>query len=326
MVISEDKSQKEFSVAYNGSKRKHDHTIDVEALGPALMAFGKLLREANLELNGKKSSAKVLITSEFEHKCFQINFEYIVHVWEQVKSILGPEPIKTAKEILEQIGFLKSAAGTGTAFLSYLAYLKWKNGRKVTNAQQVKDHDKSGSVSISVQGDNNPVIVNNNVYNLSLNQKALKATRDVFQPIGQEGFEELDVKSDGVVVSKLEFNANENILSSCNSGIAELSEKEPDVEETTAWLSVYSPVFDTQTKNWRFNLGREHVLVDISETNIAEEALTRGEVSPDNSYQVRLEITTPVDIDGKRGKASYKMLEVIKFIPAAPKFKQADLL
>lgn len=48
----------EFSIAYAGDGRKDDHSISVDALAPALLAFGKLMREANAEINGKKARAR----------------------------------------------------------------------------------------------------------------------------------------------------------------------------------------------------------------------------------------------------------------------------
>ena len=71
-------SRKEFSVAYSGIGRSDDHSIDVETLAPALLAFGKLIREANRQTNGTSTTAKVLVVSDFEHKCFNINFEVVL--------------------------------------------------------------------------------------------------------------------------------------------------------------------------------------------------------------------------------------------------------
>lgn len=71
-------SRKEFSVAYSGKAREEDHSIDVESLAPALLAFGKLIREANSEANGKSATSKVFVISDFEHKCFNINFEVVL--------------------------------------------------------------------------------------------------------------------------------------------------------------------------------------------------------------------------------------------------------
>ena len=85
-----------FSVAYDG--KDAEHSIDVESLAPALLAFGKLIREANVEFNGKRATAKVVVVSDFEHKCFNINFDVMYHspsiskvsVW--LRSAMGTVP------------------------------------------------------------------------------------------------------------------------------------------------------------------------------------------------------------------------------------------
>jgi hypothetical protein len=58
-----DVSKHQFSIAYDGTAlvTTGDHSIDVQALAPALLAFGKLIREANSEFNGKRSTANVRV-------------------------------------------------------------------------------------------------------------------------------------------------------------------------------------------------------------------------------------------------------------------------
>lgn len=322
MSDGEEMSRQEFSVAYNGTKRTSDHTIDVEALAPALLAFGLLLREANTEANGKKSKAKIIVASDFEHKCFQINFELIVTCYEQVKTLLGSAPVQTAKTILEWTGLLTPAGAGTTSYISYLAYLKWKRGRKVIQTHQLTDQDKSGMVAVTVEGDANQVHITNNVYNLSNNHKALKSTRDTFRPIGQDGFDSLEMKKGNTLLSRLNDDEIVDIVASCNSGLKELGEDDPNVEETTTWLSVYSPVYDKDSKMWRFNFGKEHVYVDISGTSISQDALARGGALAQDSYQVRLETSSQIGKDGIRSKPTYKILEVLYFKQAIPIMQQ----
>ena len=99
-------SRKEFSVAYDGPEKADDHTIDVDVLAPALLAFGRLIREANREVNGKAATAQVLVVSDFEHKCFNVNFDVVLSFYEQVRQLLGHQEVKDAKDILEWIGLI----------------------------------------------------------------------------------------------------------------------------------------------------------------------------------------------------------------------------
>ena len=188
-------SKFEFSIAYDGVALAEtgDHSIDVQTLAPALLAIGKLIREANAEFNGKKSTANVRVVSDFEHRCFNINFEVIVGWYAQLQTLLGSESVKTANDILEWLGLI----GVPTSALTYLGFLKWKNGRKVIEANPLTDIDRSGVVEVRVEGDSNTIQVHNHVYHLSENPRALRATRDAFLPLGQDGFDNMKVRTGG---------------------------------------------------------------------------------------------------------------------------------
>lgn len=314
-------SRQEFSVAYDGSARLDDHSIDVRTLAPALMAFGKLLREANFEFNGKKATTKVLVVSDFEHKCFNINFELVLGWYEQIKNLLGLDEAKTAKEVLEWVGLVKPAiAGASVAAgrMTYLQFLKWRKGREVVEEQT--DSTPAGFISISIKGDGNKVEISPEILRLAKNPKALKATQDAFLPLGHEGFDTMRV-SGGEISPAETFKPNdvEDIIASCAKGIEESREVfDPEVEETPAWLSVYSPVYDENADKWRFRLGRETIYADISETTIAHDAMLRGGSFSDDAYQVVLEVTTPYDANGKPKDPSYKIKKVVRFVPASP--------
>lgn len=295
----------------------------MQTLAPALLAFGKLLREANNEFNGKKSTAKVLVVSDFEHKCFNINFELVVGMYDQVRTFLGLDQVKTAKEVLEWVGILKPSLGAG---LGFLAYLKWRKGRPVEVTNPLVDADQNGTVEVRVVGQGNTVHVHQHVFNLSQNPTALRATRDAFLPLGRDGFDSVQLKHGEQVLDELSSDEVEDIVASCGVGIDESKETEPDVEVTPAWLSVYSPVYDPAAPNWRFRLGKDIIYADISSTNIAREAMGRGGAMVDDAYQVRLEITTETDAKGGKKSPTYKIVDVIRFVPAGPPQIQGDLI
>ncbi|WP_156967926.1 hypothetical protein [Methylosinus sp. PW1] len=314
-------SRQTFSIAYSGIDRSDDHSIDVEALAPALLAFGKLIRESNSEINGKNATAKVLVVSDFEHKCFNINFEVVLGYLEQIKTLLGDDPIATAKKILEMIGILKPETGAvaATAGVSYITYLTLKKGRKVAKTE-VLDQTRSGLVKVHIEGDNNnPITVHNAVYNLSVNPRALKATRDAFTPIGQDGFDRVEFRDGGQLIDGITPDQTQAILASCLSGLNEAADNPPDVQTIPAWLSVYGPVFDAKAEKWRFRFGADTIYADITETGIAQSAIERGGSMVNDAYHVMLEIATPKDAMGRTGKQSYKIVDLIKFVPSDPK-------
>lgn len=298
-------SRYDFQVAYEGADRR-SHSMDVQQLAPALLAFGKLIREANTEINGKRAQVKVLVVSDFEHKCFNINFEVLQTIFQTLKTMLQDEDVKTAKEILEWIGL--AVAGSG---LGLFGYLKWKNGRKVTNVQTLRDVDKAGMVSVQVEGDHNPVTVHNHVYNLSENPKVLDAVRETLAPLDDPEIEELQFrKGDKPIVTITEQDARE-IAASADVAIEESKLlDEPSV--VTAFLRVYAPVFDERAKYWRFHYGQEHIYADISETSIAKDAVARGGSFVDDLYKVKMEISQHIT-KSEQIRNEYKILKVLSF-------------
>jgi len=171
------------------------------------------------------------------------------------------------------------------------------------------------------------VHVHKHVYKLSENPRALRATRDAFLPLGRDGFDNVKIRDNEKIVEEIDWGAVEKIVKSCNVGIEEAKESEPEteIEVTPAWLSVYSPVYDLEAPIWRFRLGKEVIYADISQTDVAQRALERGSVGVEDAYQVSLEITTEVDSKGTKKEPKYKILEVIRFVPAEPRPKQASL-
>lgn len=316
-------SRHEFTIAYTGIGRESDHSIDVQALAPALLAFGRLLREANTTINGKRSTAKVLVVSDFEHKCFSINFELLVSLYEQIRALISTDSAHSAKDILEWVGII-SGSTVGTT-LSFFKFLQWRRGRKISQVIPLTDVDKTGIVEVHVAGDSNSVQIHNHVYKLSENPTVLRAARDAFLPLGRDGFDGIQLRDDSGIVQELHDDEIKNIVASCNVGIDETKETEPEIETTPAWLSVYSPIYDPKAPSWRFRLGRDVIYADISATSIAQQALDRGGVLVDDAYQVILEMTTEIDAQGNKKAPVYKVLEVTKFVPAGPVLRQGTL-
>ena len=315
-------SRKQFSVAYNGANRQTNHTIDVELLAPALIAMGKLIREVNKEINGKYTKANVMVVSDFEHKCFNINFEITITLLEQLGTLIENPRVKDAKQILQFLGILSAVGVDGLdASFGLLQYLRWRKGRKIEEVEELHDKGQNGQVSVKVFGDNNNIIINNKVLKLSNNPRALAATRDVLSPIGNGGFDKIELREGEKKIGEIPIEHVDEILASCTLGIDEAKDTIPDIEITSAWLTVYSPVYEKSADKWRFRHGKETIYADISETTIALDALQRGGAMADDTYQVRLEITTPKSPDGKSLKEKYKILEVLRFIQASPEIQ-----
>jgi len=305
--------REKFQVAYVGDQAD-DHTMDVEALGPALMAFGKLIRAANAELNGGHASVKVVVASEFEHKCFSINFELIQTILKEISDFLGDaDRIENAKDLLKKIGVIVGAPGVVIG--SVFAYLKWKKGRKAISIEH-----SHGNVIVNVGGKNNNVHVDAEVFRLAENRQVLEAIEGVLKPIkDRRETKAIEFRENDRAVDVLEKKEVEDIVASCEEILTEevteevLVEVEDKPKVVTATLHIYSPVFDAKAPNWRFLFKRKPIYADIRETHIARDAIKRGGSFTNDRYKVRMEETYP---HGADGAPHYKIIEVLEFTPA----------
>ena len=104
------------------------------------------------------ATAKVLVVSDFEHKCFNVNFDLVLSLYEQVRQLLGQQVVRDAKDVLEWIGLI---GGGSTVTLSYLKFLKWRKGRKIKDVTRLVDKDQSGMVQVQIEGEKNSVTIHN---------------------------------------------------------------------------------------------------------------------------------------------------------------------
>src|SRR3954452_8128415 len=98
-------------------------------------------------MNHDKSTVRVVVSSEFEHKCFSINFEAIQTILDKIRDFLSDkERLESLTELLKNIGIIGGMVGT-----SVLAYLKWKKGRQVESVQVA--FNSPGARVVNVKGD-----------------------------------------------------------------------------------------------------------------------------------------------------------------------------
>jgi hypothetical protein len=271
------------------------------------LAFGRLVREANAELNGKRATVKVLVQSDFEHKCFNINFEVVQHVLDMIAGFLKSEEVKTARQILIDLGIIGGGGGLGL-----FGYLKLKKNRTVS---EVRDSDSQGIVIVQF-GDGNTAHVNRDAISLSRSAKIRTAVEGALAPLGTDGIKSVSFKDSYTELESINENDAKDIISSFDVSTAPLVDEESEPETITAWLRVYSPVYDEGADKWRFLYGDHPIYAEISETTIAHDAIARGGALINDLYKVKMQVTQHFTKGGNL-RPDYKILEVIDF-RAAP--------
>lgn len=299
-----------FQIAYVGDN-PDDHTIDADALGAALVGYAQMVRVANTELNKNRAAVKLMVASDFEHKCFNINFELIQTVLDTVRSFLDDkEAVANATTVLTKIGVIGGIAGTAVG--SVFAYLKWKKGRTVESVE----NSGANTVIVQLHGDHNTINLDKSVYQLGENTQIAAAIRAALAPVFNNDAQSIELRRDDAPLAVLTKQDVKEIEASLSAAPAlELQPPEPDVEPkvVTATLYVYSPVFDVKAPMWRFLYRNKPIYVGISQTAIAKDAVKRGGSFKNDRYRVKMEVTAPPKPDGT---PHYEIIEVLDFTAA----------
>jgi len=284
-----------------------EHSIDVNHLAPALLSLGDLCTLANRKFNKDKADIKVLVLTNTEEKCFEFVIEIAQTILEKTKPLLQEDTLKTAEEIGKWLGLISGS------FLGLFKFVKWVNGRKIESKKTVKKAGKD-IVEITVEGDNNSVTVYSQTLELYHDADAIRGVQQIVQPLAEEGYDSLEFENKNEAHEKITKEDAIDILEIDVDSIEEI-ENEEKPQTITAWVQVYSPVYDPKATKWRFEYGEKPEYMDISSTDIEKKALQRGGALVNDTYKVKLEITQ-VLTKTKKFKNRYKIKEVLEFHPA----------
>lgn len=154
------------------------HSIDVNHLAPALLALGDLCTLANKQFNGDKAAVKVMVRANMEARCFEFDIELVQTIFEQVKSIINTDNVKSAKDILSWLGIIAGVPGAVGLF----KLLKWLKGRVITEKNIVKQSGRN-VVEIKVSGSNNAVYVYPETAKLIEEPNAIQSVQKIVAPL-----------------------------------------------------------------------------------------------------------------------------------------------
>ena len=303
-------SSEKIRIRYDGPALAK-HSIDVDELAPALLALGDLCKLANNKFNGNRATIKVFVSANVEQNCFELNLELIQTLVSQIKSITSDEDVAAVKDLLEWLGII--VAVSVPTVMGLFKFLKTLGGRKIESIEPRTKED-GNVVQVKIEGDNNRVHVHSNTIELLKEPRVAEKFKKTIKPLAQEGYETLEFESDDGRKEEITKEEAKKILDV--EAVPQLLLIEDDAPQmVTAWITVYSPVYEINAKNWRFEYGGRHEVIDISETNIAEKAIRRGGALVNDTYKVVLEITQTKTPTGKY-KNHYKIKEVVEFHPA----------
>ncbi len=164
-------------------------SMDVAHLAPALLALSDLVKEANRYANADRAAAKIFVNADIEQKCFELDVQFVLTIWEQAKLLIADDRVRTAKEIAEWIGII---AGAGASSYGLYQLIKRLTGKTVKSVVMLRVKDGDNLVEIHIEGEGDPIRVSQAVYELYANTSTRQKALSVLAPLREEGYETLE--------------------------------------------------------------------------------------------------------------------------------------
>jgi hypothetical protein len=289
------------TIRYDGAALA-DHEIDVQQLAPALLALAEIVQIANRRFNGDAAAMRVLVKTDPEQHCFQIDLHLVQSFFDQARTLLGKEDVKTAKEIAEFVGLIGGAGVFGL--------LAWLFGRKPESESKIEVQTSDGGTTLITRGDGNQINVTNHVYQLAADPAVQAQAKAVLKPLERRGYETLDFVADGVPSFHIEKEEARAVIAAPTEPLTEnesfFSSIQAQVEITTAQYKGNAQWGLWWTGRTRF------MKIEDEEWLQSFQAGHESNAGPGAWLDVTLEITQPRDRDLP---ASYVVRKVNGVIP-----------
>lgn len=290
------------TIRYDGPALAH-HEMDVQDLAPALLALAEVIQVANQRFNGSHATIKVLVNADVEQRCFMVDISLVQSLAEQARTIFGLEDVKTAKEIAEWVGIIGGGA------VSFFGLLRWLAGSKA--AERPLEIKSDGDGNVTIVGNNNTIIVPEQVYQLTQIPRAVEKAKAVMRPLENDGYETMAfIEGDRPVfeVTKNEAMAVEDLPSQPLEEIPTDS-----VSHIRGKVRIKSAQYEG-TAQWSFLWSGRAIsaeMVDRAAEWVSDFQENRVEAPPNSVLDVTMIEIAQLDTDGKVvGKPSYKVQEV----------------
>lgn len=294
-------SKREIIIAYTGPL-VDDGTMDVQDLGPALMALSSLVNEANKVLNNDSSTISVKVNADFKKGSFEIQLELIRTLAAQLQSLFTPNV--TIERLIEYLGL----AGSVQSLLggpNLIDVIKWAKNRAITKATK----HKNGTVTLESESDH--IVVKADVVYIYQSVPVRESFNKLVEPTRREGINAFQVRADKdkKVIQSIEKEEAKSFEFNCEALEAVKEEEEVEVTESDEWVNILTVNFEDL--KWRFMSGENKFYAKVDDESFVN-SIDSGKLSftKGDTLKIRLERTQTRKPDGNI-KNEYRVTKVI---------------
>jgi hypothetical protein len=287
-------STSQFTLSYDGDQLR-DGQMDVRELGPALLAVGDLLSEANQEVNGGRVTLSVNVQAGFEKGSFDISLVTNQGPLSELMSLVTGDHIVVASALV-----LLLFGGRGSLF----DLLKWLAGNK---PEKVEPQEKD---LVRITANNSSITVNTNVFKFYGNPAMRQAVKPLINPLKRPGIDTLKAISEKEVM--LEIGKKDV------PALTEIDMEERIISETEreGFLQIHSLSFKEENK-WRLWDGTSSAFYAIEDEDFLRDIDQHSErFGKDDTLKCTIKSTVRLTREGQL-KTDLSVVKVLEHIGAA---------
>lgn len=283
----------EFSAHYDG-EALDDHEMDVTALGPALLAFGDIVRAAYRVIEPLDERKPVVKVQEFKPGSFEVVLSIDLTLIEQAVSLLNGRYATAAA----------TAAGIGTPIVTVITAAIMAIKKRADSGEETTQDELRSELGDELRA--------KQAHRLQHDPKFVDGVKKATKPVVGEGIDELTIKTRGghndVSVNKDEAKAISEIEST----------EEKSVYYDDLVVTVSTPHMDDPMKRqWRFeNKDLGAFKARLLDSNFAE-LIKQGKVSFQTGvkFDAKVRVEEVMQHGEAEPKRSYEIVEM-KPIPS----------
>jgi hypothetical protein len=302
-------SKENFQIVYDGEALSSGY-MDVYELAPALLSVGDLVKSANSLLNGKESSASVLVESDFKRGSFEISL-LLDQVPVVATALPGQEAIGAAGLVSLIFGTLKHKE-----IIESLLDL-WKKLKGEKPKEIIRNH--STGLTMIVTGNDNKISVSPELGRLYEDDKTRQSTAKILSPVGRTGISGFEARQNNQVLTRVEKADLPEWIRDDRDLVPEMQVAEAAVERNTrdTMLTIVRPNFDKKGQ-WGFAEGSAKFSAKMEDREFLNRVQNR-EISFQSGdvFRVRLRTEQLIEADGKL-RTSHIIEEILQHTPKRP--------